>query len=60
MLDNCADDGILLDDNSDTDRNIYDEFKSNVANFAGVLRKQGIIKGDSVIIYMHLIPEQAL
>src|SRR5690606_21970177 len=31
-----------------------------VARFAGVLRDQGVVKGDRVVIYMPMIPEAAI
>ncbi len=38
----------------------YRELRDTVAVFAGVLRSQGIGKGDRVIIYMPMIPETAV
>ena len=39
-------------------RNIsYNELKEKVSLFAGALKKQGVAKGDRVIIYMPMIPE---
>ncbi len=35
----------------------YKEFQQQVAVFAGALRDQGVQKGDTVIIYMPMIPE---
>lgn len=35
----------------------YRELRDRVATFAGALRKQGIQKGDRVIIYMPMVPE---
>ncbi len=35
----------------------YSELRDQVARFAGVLRSQGVQKGDTVIIYMPMIPE---
>ena len=35
----------------------YSELKSRVARFAGVLKDQGVEKGDRVILYMPMIPE---
>ena len=35
----------------------YSELQSRVARFAGVLKDQGIEKGDRVILYMPMIPE---
>lgn len=35
----------------------YRELLSEVALFAGALRKQGVAKGDRVIIYMPMVPE---
>jgi propionyl-CoA synthetase len=38
----------------------YRELQGQVATFAGALRAQGINKGDTVIIYMPMIPEAAV
>jgi len=38
----------------------YRELREQVATFAGALRAQGISKGDTVIIYMPMIPEAAV
>ncbi|MEH6627617.1 MAG: propionyl-CoA synthetase [Motiliproteus sp.] len=38
----------------------YNQLLSDVRNFAGVLRAQGIEKGDRVVIYMPMIPEAAI
>ena len=38
----------------------YEELRSKVAKFAGALRKQGVNKGDRVIIYMPMIPEAVI
>jgi len=35
----------------------YREFRDQVAKFAGVLKSQGVSKGDTVIIYMPMVPE---
>src|SRR5262245_35856332 len=35
----------------------YQELRDEVARFAGALRRQGIGKGDRVIIYMPMVPE---
>ena len=35
----------------------YRELLNEVATFAGVLRQQGVAKGDRVIIYMPMVPE---
>lgn len=35
----------------------YEELRDEVARFAGVLRTQGVGKGDRVVIYMPMIPE---
>ena len=35
----------------------YREFQDQVARFAGVLRAQGVEKGDRVILYMPMIPQ---
>jgi len=38
----------------------YRELRDRVAKFAGALRAQGVSKGDTVIIYMPMIPEAAV
>ena len=38
----------------------YSELRDEVAKFAGVLKDQGVQKGDRVIIYMPMIPEAAI
>lgn len=38
----------------------YSELTDQVARFAGVLRAQGVGKGDRVLIYMPMIPEAAI
>ncbi|WP_260292954.1 propionyl-CoA synthetase [Sedimenticola hydrogenitrophicus] len=38
----------------------YRELRDAVAQFAGVLRDQGVEKGDRVIVYMPMIPEAAI
>lgn len=38
----------------------YRELRDLVATFAGVLRDLGIVKGDTVIIYMPMIPQAAI
>ena len=38
----------------------YNELRDLVARFAGVLKAQGVGKGDRVIIYMPMIPEAAI
>ncbi|RUO22944.1 propionyl-CoA synthetase [Aliidiomarina minuta] len=38
----------------------YAELKDQVARFAGVLKKQGVQKGDTVVIYMPMIPQAAI
>ncbi len=46
---------------TDTVRKItYKELQDDVALFAGGLRSQGVEKGDTVIIYMPMIPEAAV
>ncbi len=46
---------------TDTIRKIsYKELQSDVAKFAGALKSQGVTKGDTVIIYMPMIPEAAV
>ncbi|MCK5069346.1 MAG: AMP-binding protein, partial [Desulfocapsa sp.] len=43
---------------TDTIRKIsYKELQHDVAQFAGALKSQGVTKGDTVIIYMPMIPE---
>lgn len=38
----------------------YEELRDEVASFAGVLRAQGVTKGDRVVIYMPMIPEATI
>lgn len=38
----------------------YNELRENVANFAGVLKANGVGYGDRVIIYMPMIPEAVI
>jgi len=38
----------------------YAELRDEVATFAGVLRAQGVGKGDRVIVYMPMVPEAAI
>ncbi len=46
---------------TDTTRKIsYAELQEQVALFAGVLKDKGVTKGDTVIIYMPMIPEAAV
>ena len=46
---------------TDTIRKIsYSELQTDVAKFAGALKSQGVNKGDTVIIYMPMIPEAAV
>jgi propionyl-CoA synthetase len=46
---------------TDTIRKIsYKELQTDVAKFAGALKSQGVNKGDTVIIYMPMIPEAAV
>lgn len=46
---------------TDTIRKIsYKELQNDVAQFAGALKSQGVSKGDTVIIYMPMIPEAAV
>ncbi|WP_321529068.1 propionyl-CoA synthetase [Sedimenticola selenatireducens] len=58
-----ADQAALIYDSPVTDtRKIYtfSELRDAVAQFAGVLRDQGVTKGDRVIVYMPMIPEAAI
>ncbi len=41
-------------------RYTFRELRDTVARFAGVLKMQGIAKGDRVIIYMPMVPEAAI
>lgn len=46
---------------TDTIRKIsYKELQDDVSKFAGALKGQGVTKGDTVIIYMPMIPEAAV
>jgi propionyl-CoA synthetase len=38
----------------------YSQLRDEVAKFAGVLRAQGVGKGDRVIVYMPMVPEAAI
>jgi propionyl-CoA synthetase len=38
----------------------YDELRREVARFAGALLRQGVTKGDRVIIYMPMVPEAVI
>jgi len=38
----------------------YSELRDQVALFAGVLKNQGVEKGDRVVIYMPMVPEAAI
>ena len=38
----------------------YRELRDEVAKFAGVLKAQGVNKGDTVIVYMPMVPEAAV
>ena len=38
----------------------YSELTEEVARFAGVLKANGVVKGDRVIIYMPMVPEAAI
>ena len=38
----------------------FDELKEKVSLFAGALKKQGVNKGDRIIIYMPMIPEAVI
>jgi propionyl-CoA synthetase len=38
----------------------YGELRDRVAHFAGALRRQGVEKGDRVIIYMPMVPEAVI
>jgi len=41
-------------------RYTYRELRDETAKFAGVLRSQGVTKGDRVVIYMPMIPEAVI
>jgi len=41
-------------------RYTYRELRDEVALFAGVLKGQGVVKGDRVIIYMPMVPEAVI
>ena len=47
------------DPNADARHITYRELHTEVCKFANVLKKQGVTKGDRVIIYMPMIPETA-
>nr|WP_028469137.1 propionyl-CoA synthetase [Neptunomonas japonica] len=41
-------------------RYTYKELRDEVAKFAGILKAQGVAKGDRVVIYMPMIPEAVI
>ena len=46
---------------TDTIRKIsYNQLQTDVSKFAGALKSQGVTKGDTVIIYMPMVPEAAI
>ncbi len=58
-----ADQTALIYDSPVTDtqkKYTYAELRDSVALFAGALRDNGVTKGDTVIIYMPMIPEAAI
>ncbi len=58
-----ADQDALIFDSPVTDtkkRYTYQELRDEVAKFAGVLKAQGVEKGDRVVIYMPMIPEAVI
>lgn len=58
-----ADQPALIYDSPVTDtiqKFTYRELRDEVARFAGVLRAKGVQKGDTVIIYMPMIPQTAI
>ena len=58
-----ADQDALIFDSPVTDtkkRYTYRELRDEVAKFAGVLKAQGVEKGDRVVIYMPMIPEAVI
>ncbi|PLX60627.1 propionyl-CoA synthetase [Sedimenticola selenatireducens] len=58
-----ADQAALIYDSPVTDTRktyTFSELRDAVAQFAGVLRDQGVTKGDRVIVYMPMIPEAAI
>ncbi len=68
-LDRHVDEGLgdqpaLIHDSPVTDgkvtRYTYAELRDATARFAGVLREQGVEKGDRVVIYMPMIPEAVI
>lgn len=58
-----ADQDALIFDSPVTDTKIrytYKELRDEVAKFAGILKAQGVGKGDRVVIYMPMIPEAVI
>jgi len=59
-----GDQAALIYDSPATDGTVktytYSELRDEVAKFAGVLRAQGVGKGDRVIVYMPMVPEAAV
>ncbi|WP_280522145.1 propionyl-CoA synthetase [Neptunomonas qingdaonensis] len=58
-----ADQDALIFDSPVTDTKIrytYKELRDEVAKFAGILKAQGVAKGDRVVIYMPMIPEAVI
>ncbi|WP_136681209.1 propionyl-CoA synthetase [Neptunomonas sp. XY-337] len=58
-----ADQDALIYDSPVTDtkrRYTYRELRDEVAKFAGVLKAQGVEKGDRVVVYMPMIPEAVI
>ncbi len=58
-----ADQDALIFDSPVTDTKIrytYKELRNEVAKFAGILKAQGVAKGDRVVIYMPMIPEAVI
>ncbi|MCZ6803308.1 MAG: propionyl-CoA synthetase [Proteobacteria bacterium] len=58
-----ADQIALIYDSPVTDtirRFTYTELRDLTANFSGVLTEQGVNKGDTVVIYMPMVPEAAI
>ncbi|BBB29828.1 propionyl-CoA synthetase [Neptunomonas japonica JAMM 1380] len=58
-----AEQDALVFDSPVTDTKIrytYKELRDEVAKFAGILKAQGVAKGDRVVIYMPMIPEAVI
>jgi propionyl-CoA synthetase len=63
VLDGHGEDAALIFDSAmtgETRRFTYRELRDHTAQFAGVLKAQGVGRGDRVIVYMPMIPEAVI